>query len=275
MNRIKELRKARKISQCKLAEMLNVHQTAISQWETGRTNPDIATAKKIADIFGTTTDYIFGREYDGNSKNFTMPKDLLKKCITPIEHYFDPEAISKLFEIIEKDETLQSYNENLELSFQEPMSPERTLKLEHGLSVTDENPDVVSYEVVGTVAAGYDGEAVEEYTGEICEIPTSYLKGHKKEDYFVLRVVGDSMYPRLLNGDRVLVQRCTSVDSGDIAIVMYNGSEATLKKVEYVNGENWVDLIPFNPEYPTKHLENEELEECRILGKVRVLLREL
>ena len=44
MNRIKELRKARKISQCKLAEMLNVHQTAISQWETGRTNPDIATA---------------------------------------------------------------------------------------------------------------------------------------------------------------------------------------------------------------------------------------
>lgn len=37
MNKIKELRVKRKISQQKLAAALNVHQTAISQWETGRT----------------------------------------------------------------------------------------------------------------------------------------------------------------------------------------------------------------------------------------------
>ena len=48
MNRIKQLRKEKGISQVKLAETLGVHQTAISQWETGRTNPDLDTAKKLA-----------------------------------------------------------------------------------------------------------------------------------------------------------------------------------------------------------------------------------
>ena len=60
MNKIKELRKERKISQQKLASILNVHQTAISQWETGRTSPDISIATEIAKLFNVSLEYVLG-----------------------------------------------------------------------------------------------------------------------------------------------------------------------------------------------------------------------
>lgn len=62
MNRVKELRKLNNISQQKLASMLNVHQTAISQWETGRTSPDIQTANILAKLFNVSLDYLLGNE---------------------------------------------------------------------------------------------------------------------------------------------------------------------------------------------------------------------
>lgn len=276
INKINYLMEKKEIKNKELASVLGLTAQAVTDWRAGRSKSYTKYLPQIAAYFGVSIDYLTGsvgsldndlfRRLDAlcKRKGITFCQAMERAGFTEkeIEHYYAGNRgiifshKKELSDILDDDSNWSdfAFSDNL---------------------LCDPVSEIISYEVIGTVAAGYDGEAVEEYTGEICEIPTSYLKGHKKEDYFVLRVVGDSMYPRLLNGDRVLVQRCTSVDSGDIAIVMYNGSEATLKKVEYVNGENWVDLIPFNPEYPTKHLENEELEECRILGKVRVLLREL
>lgn len=60
MNRVKELRKDNGFSQMKLAKALNVHQTAISQWETGRTSPDIEVAKEMAKLFNVSLEYLLG-----------------------------------------------------------------------------------------------------------------------------------------------------------------------------------------------------------------------
>lgn len=70
MNRIKELRRKDNLSQQKLAEVLNVHQTAISQWETDRTFPDIEIAKKLSDIFNVSIEYLLGLDNENdNSQN--------------------------------------------------------------------------------------------------------------------------------------------------------------------------------------------------------------
>ena len=61
MSRIKELRKSHGMTQIELASALHVHQTAVSQWETGRTAPDIEQFTKIAELFDTTVDYVMGR----------------------------------------------------------------------------------------------------------------------------------------------------------------------------------------------------------------------
>ena len=115
--------------------------------------------------------------------------------------------------------------------------------------------EYVDFNIIGSIAAGYGALAAQDYTGEIESIPVSMLRGRSKDDYYVLRVKGDSMYPSFINGDRVLVNRCSSVDSGTVAVVLYDGEEATLKKVVYEQGEDWMELVPINPEYKTKRIE--------------------
>lgn len=134
---------------------------------------------------------------------------------------------------------------------------------------------LVSFPVIGRVCAGYDGQAREEYTGLQEAIPVEDLHGRPASDFMVLRVNGSSMYPLLLDGDRILVERTESVDSGSLAVVLYNGEEATVKRVRYVYGEDWLELIPQNPEYQTKRIEGPDLEQCRVLGKVLKLIRTL
>ena len=135
--------------------------------------------------------------------------------------------------------------------------------------------NIVAFEVLGSVRAGYDGMIDEISTGEIIELPMSMISGGHKADYFVLQVTGNSMFPRLLDGDKILCKRTDSVDSGSLSVIIYNGDDATVKRVNYVPGENWLELIPFNPEYETRRIEGRDLEQCRVIGKVVKLIRDL
>lgn len=136
--------------------------------------------------------------------------------------------------------------------------------------------DVTVFPVIGTVAAGYNELAVEDWSGETVSIPTEYLKGHSKDEFFVLSVHGDSMYPLYMDGDKVLILKQSTLNrSGEIGAILYNGDNATLKKVEYVEGEDWMKLIPVNPEYPPKTIEGSDLEQCHVLGVPRLLIREI
>ena len=139
--------------------------------------------------------------------------------------------------------------------------------------VTD---DVVTFPVIGEIAAGYDSIAVEDWTGETVDIPRAMLKGRKESEYFVLTVKGDSMYPHYQNNDKVLILKQSTLDhSGEVGAVLYEGECATLKKVEYKEGEDWLKLIPINPEFMPKLIEGSDLEQCRIIGKPTYLIRDL
>lgn len=139
-------------------------------------------------------------------------------------------------------------------------------------TLTSNDPSL-PFPIIGEVAAGYSGLAAEEETGDYEQIPISWLRGRKPDEFFVLRVKGDSMYPRFIEGDHVLVLRTTTVDSGTIAVVLYDSDAATLKRVNYVYGEDWMELEPLNPEYAPKRIEGENLEQCRVLGEVWRLIR--
>ena len=60
--RLKELRKEKGLNQIKLAEIFNVKQNTISQWESGEREPDNETLKALAKFFGVTTDYLLNGE---------------------------------------------------------------------------------------------------------------------------------------------------------------------------------------------------------------------
>lgn len=136
--------------------------------------------------------------------------------------------------------------------------------------------DTVIFPVIGEIAAGYDYPAYEDWSGETIEIPKSYLHGRSRDDFFVLSVKGDSMYPQYMDGDKVLILKQSTMNrSGEIGAIIYDGDMATLKKIEYVDGEDWVKLIPINPEYTPKTIRNEDLEQCHVLGIPRLLVREI
>lgn len=144
----------------------------------------------------------------------------------------------------------------------------------HGGDYELSENEMYKFQVVGTIAAGFDGNAQEEYTGEDLIVPPHLIKTRNPDDYFVLEVKGDSMFPLLENGDKVLIKKCSTVDSGTVAAVGFNGEQATVKKVEYIQGEDWIRLIPRNPEYPVKTIRGSDLDQCRIYGEVVYLFRD-
>ena len=136
--------------------------------------------------------------------------------------------------------------------------------------------DYTTFPVIGEVAAGYDHIAIEDWDGDTVDIPNSFLKGHRKDEFFVLRVKGDSMYPEYQDGDKVLVLKQSSLNySGQVGVVIYDGEIGTLKRVEYVQGEDWMRLVPINPSFPPLRIEGSALEQCRILGIPKLLIREI
>ncbi|MBQ4119762.1 MAG: helix-turn-helix domain-containing protein [Clostridia bacterium] len=133
-----------------------------------------------------------------------------------------------------------------------------------------------TFPVIGEVAAGYDSPALEDWEGETVDIPNSYLRGRNRDEFFVLKVKGDSMYPEYQDGDKVLVLKQTTLNySGQVGVVLYDSELATLKKVEYNSGEDWMRFVAINPAYPPRTIYNEELELCRVLGIPKLLIREI
>lgn len=173
---------------------------------------------------------------------------------------------------------LRDINQSRILAFAKALNttPNYLLNDDEKLLPPEITSDVTVFPVIGTVAAGYNELAVEDWSGETVSVPTEYLKGHSKDEFFVLSVHGDSMYPLYMNGDKVLILKQSTLNrSGEIGAILYNGDNATLKKVEYVEDEDWMKLVPVNPEYPPKTIEGSDLEQCHVLGVPRLLIREV
>ncbi len=119
--------------------------------------------------------------------------------------------------------------------------------------------------VLGKVAAGIPIEAITDIL-DYEEIPAEMLKDGS--EYFALEIKGDSMEPKISEGDVVIVRKQESCDSGDIAIVSINGDDATCKKV--MIHEAGISLVPNNSAHPVMFFTREEIENTpiRIYGKV-------
>ena len=128
-----------------------------------------------------------------------------------------------------------------------------------------ENGNKALIPVLGTVQAGIPIEAVEDII-DYEELHPSMLE--HGEEYFALQVKGDSMQPKMDAGDVVIVRKQSDVAHGDTAIVLVNGSEATIKRV--LKQEAGIMLAPNNPAYETKFYSNKEIADLPvvILGKV-------
>lgn len=120
--------------------------------------------------------------------------------------------------------------------------------------------------VIGTVKAGYGALAYEEDYGK------EYARVKDPSSYFYLVVRGDSMEPRIHDGDLVAIRSQPEVENGEIAAVRI-GEEATLKHV-YLH-DNFIELRPENPAFSSIILSREDMNAVVIEGKAVGLCRDI
>jgi len=119
-----------------------------------------------------------------------------------------------------------------------------------------DTPHYNTVPLLGIVKAGYDYLADQNVIGYV----ETNVKD--KENCFALKVKGDSMQPVLYEGDIIIVHKQEDIESGQVAVVLINDNEATVKKV--IKNSDSIELIAFNSYYPSKKLK----EGFSIIGKV-------
>ena len=124
-------------------------------------------------------------------------------------------------------------------------------------------PEMAQVPLVGRIACGTPITA-EQNVEQIVSIPAAWRAT------FTLMCKGDSMAPRIQDGDLVAVRSQPEVENGEIAAVRI-GEEATLKHV-YVY-PNYIELRPENPEYNSIIKIGPEMEDVHIEGRVVGLCR--
>ena len=124
--------------------------------------------------------------------------------------------------------------------------------------------------VYATVSAGFGAYAEDSV---VDYIPMIIENKYDVQDTIGILVKGDSMYPKIEDGDTIVVRKQESVDSGDVAVLLLDGDEGLVKKVVY--GSDWIELHSFNPEYKTRRFEGRDVLRLRVVGKVLKVVKSI
>lgn len=121
--------------------------------------------------------------------------------------------------------------------------------------------------VYETVSAGFGAQAEDHV---IDYLPCFILSESEAEDSIGIKVKGDSMYPKIEDGDIIRVVKQNRVESGQLAVVLVD-DEGFVKRVIY--GHGFVELQSINPLYPPMRFEGAEAERVRVIGLVRQIIK--
>lgn len=162
--------------------------------------------------------------------------------------------------IIENMSKILNVNPNwLVLKSDDPNMPRELSNI--SAVVGDQN--IYNVPVFESVSAGFGAYA----SSEVLDyIPVIITNPADVEDTIAIKVKDDSMYPKIEDGDIIIVRRQTSVDSGDIAVVLLDGDDGLVKNVVY--GPTWIELRSINEDYPVQRFDGAEVTRLRVVGKV-------
>lgn len=197
-------------------------------------------------------------KHDLSMDKFALLSGLSKSYISMLEKNINPttgKSIEPTFNVIQKCAKAMHIDVNELIILLDENQP---------IKVNTKKSKGIKIKVLGRVQAGIPVEAIQDIIGE--EEITEELA--KTGEFFGLKIKGDSMSPRIEEGDIVIVKKQSDVETGDIAIVLINGNDATCKKIKKT--ETGIMLLPFNPNFEPLFFSNKEIEHLpiSIIGKV-------
>lgn len=128
--------------------------------------------------------------------------------------------------------------------------------------------NVYSIPVVENVSAGFGSLAINDI---VDYMPLYFTSEYEAQETICIKVKGDSMFPKIEDGDIIQVHKQTSVDSGSIAVVLLDEDEGLVKKVVY--GPDWIELHSINPMYPVQRFEGRNVLRLRVVGLVKKIIK--
>ena len=292
-DRIKKEREKLNLTREDLAKEIGVSYSTIAMYEQGNREPNNELTIKMCELFDCTVDYLLGKSYYRNYKDFQkIDEFVLNYKRTPEEtkvvcdtlNYTNTHPNETFEEILErfthdvpidKKELLKAIISHLHYRYHGKTPKEFGVENLNRMSVKDVNNslvkrfsgNIISIPVVGKIAAGQPILADEHLEGALpVDLDLYGLKN--AEDLFFLRVSGQSMNLKVKNGDFALIHKQDYAENGDIVVAIVNGDdEATLKKFKKLN-EQFVLLEPMSSD-PTIEAITVNLKDTnfKIIGK--------
>lgn len=123
------------------------------------------------------------------------------------------------------------------------------------------------YESVSAGFGAYADNTIIEY------IPCFIISKSEAEETICVKVQGDSMAPKIEDGDVIQVHRQSSVDSGSIAVLLIDGEDAVVKRVIFDG--NAIELQSLNTMYAPRRFEGKDANRVTVLGVVKKVIKEI
>lgn len=135
--------------------------------------------------------------------------------------------------------------------------------------ITERTYNIPVYESVSAGFGAYANDYIIDYT------PIFIASPEEAQNTIVVVVSGNSMYPKIEDGDQIQVLRQDWAENGDIAVVLVDSEEAVVKKYYCDREKETVELISINPEYAPRVFKGREIEQIRVLGVVKRIIKDV
>lgn len=237
-NSIKEVRKSKKLTQKKLAELTGFKQNTISNHENGNRQLDEGDIRIYAQALGVSPQYLFD-----------LSKPTSVDSTPQIQTIYDelkPPRQAKVLNYAERQLKEQKNEEETKIN-----------------EVSEEIIQLYSYDYYDHPASAGTGQYLNDVRVERIELPVDI------DADFVIPIKGDSMEPDYHDGDLVFIQTSVDLNDGVIGVFNYNG-DAYIKQLVIDKGQAYLHSL--NPAYKDMPITPET--DFRIIGEVVDLCRE-
>ena len=241
--RLRTLRKAKKITQATMANDLKIRQPSVHDYEKGRTSPSVEIIQNIAKIYGCNLHWLL----TGEGEMFVSENTSDSLKIQELEKSLDKKIEQKISSMFRSEIT--NYNKS------------------QYSSKTEAN-DFWYLNIMGDIACGEPMPLVEDVSEQL--IPISKATLPNPNDCDILRVNGESMSPDIEHSDLVVIRRETDWNVCNNRIVAVRNSDGlTLKKLVFDERHGTATLIPSNRKYKPIVAD----DTCILCGYLILLVR--
>lgn len=235
MNRIKLLREELGLSQAEFANKIGLTQQSISLYEKEERKPSQDVLEALSDFFNVSIDYLLGKSESRSPEHIKL-----------------------------SDEDVRFMNGIKKLDENEKKIIRNTMDYLMGVNTVYQRNNTFMCPVYGQISAGQPNWAEECLEGYL-PIDPNLMGIINPEECFFLRINGESMNQLIRNGAYALIRKQDTVENGEIAAVLVNGFDATLKK--FTQQGDLIILEPCSDDTSFKTQVYTAETQIRILGK--------